>query len=289
MQEPALAPGLATEARRQDPDRWLCTLFAPAALRDEAMALLLLNHELARIPELVSQPVAGMIRYQWWRDAIDGAAEGEPRAQPVVEALSRSLRAGRLDRAELLAMVEAREHDLDRLAPEDPAALEAYAEATAGAVQAAMARLLGAEATGIVAARSIGTAWGLIGIIRATAHLAQQGRSLLPTSLTEAVGVEPNVVLTAESREAVADVLRRLGERATAILDRPRPALPRHAVAAVLPAVLARLYLGRIAAMGFDPVAAATLTRPPLAPLRLWWAYRRAPAAEAATSTGSAR
>lgn len=289
MPEPTTSTDLGAEARRHDPDRWLCGLFAPAALRDEVMALLLLNHELARIPEVVSQPMAGMIRYQWWRDSIDGAADGRPRAHPVVETLSRGLRAGRLDRTDLLAMVDARERDLERLAPEDPAALEAYARSTAGAVQAATARLLDADAAGIDAARAVGTAWGLVGIVRATAGMAQQGRSLLPASLTEAIGIAPDAMLAQESREAVATVLRGIAERAAAILDGPRAALPRPAVAAVLPAVLARHYLDRLAAAGFDPMAAAALPRSPLAPLRLWWAYRRAPAAEAATRTGSGR
>lgn len=289
MPEPTPSTGLADEARRHDPDRWLCALFAAADRRDEVMALLLLNHELARIPDVVSQPLAGMIRYQWWRDSIEGAADGQPRAHPVVEALGRALRADRLDRQALLAMVDAREHDLERLAPGDPAALEAYAEATAGAVQAGTARLLGADAAGIAAARSVGTAWGLVGIVRATAGMARQGRSLLPASLTAAVGIEPNAMLAQENGAAVAGVLRGIGERAGSILDRPRAPLPRHAVAAVLPALLARDYLGRIAAANFDPLAAAALTRPVLAPLRLWRAYRRAPAADAATRTGSGR
>ena len=119
--------------------------------------------------------------------------------------------------------------------------------------------------------------------------MARQGRSLLPASLTAAVGIEPNAMLAQENGAAVAGVLRGIGERAGSILDRPRAPLPRHAVAAVLPALLARDYLGRIAAANFDPLAAAALTRPVLAPLRLWRAYRRAPAADAATRTGSGR
>ncbi len=267
---------LAAEARRHDPDRWLCALFVSAEHRDACMALLLLNHELARIPDVVIQPPAGLIRCQWWRDAIIEAAAGQPRAQPIIRALAVPLAECRLDPAELLAMIDAREHDLDHLAPEDPAALECYAAATAGTLQACTARLLGADAQEIETVRTLGAAFGLIGIVRATASLARRGRSLLPASLTSAVGVEPGAVLTPENRQAIGGALRSITERAMALLDRPQPSLRRQVIAAALPAVLARDYARRIAEAGFDPLAAASLTRSPLIPIRLWWTYRRA-------------
>ena len=79
---------LAAELRKSDPDRYLCALLVPAERRAVVMAMVFLDHELARVPELVSQPMAGLIRYQWWREAIDEAAAGRPREQPVVEELA---------------------------------------------------------------------------------------------------------------------------------------------------------------------------------------------------------
>ena len=266
---------LSAQARAVDRDRWLCALFVPPEARDAAMALILFNDELARIPELVSQPVAGMIRYQWWRESVEGAAEGRPRAHPVVEGLSRPLRTGRLSRHALLEMIDVRERDLENLAPEDPAALEAYAAATAGGIQACTAALLGADDAAIAAARDVGTAYGLIGIVRATASMARQGRTLLPASLTTEIGIEPADLLGTEATEAVRSITRRITERALALLDRPRPSSARPATAAMLPGALARDYARRIAAVDYDPAAAATLRHSPLMPLRLWWAYRR--------------
>ena len=89
---------LAEEARRCDPDRYLCALFSPAGRRDTVLGLILFNHELARIPEVVSQPMAGMIRYQWWRDALDEISAGKPaRQHPIVSELAVGDRA-RVDR-----------------------------------------------------------------------------------------------------------------------------------------------------------------------------------------------
>ena len=269
---------LSAQARSVDHDRWLCALFVPPEQRDAVMALILFNHELARIPEVVSQPVAGMIRYQWWRESIEGAAQGKARAHPVVEGLSRPLGAGRLAQDELQRMIDARERDLENLAPEDLPALEAYAAATAGAVQACTARLLGAGDAAVAAARDVGTAYGLVGIVRATASLARQGRTLLPASLTTEIGIEPAGPLNAEAAEALKVAVREITRRALAILAEPRAPVGRPMAAALLPGVLARGYARRIAAAGYDPAAAAAAERSPLTPLRLWWAYRRAPA-----------
>jgi phytoene synthase len=48
---------LLDEARRYDPDRYLCALLAPADRRDTLVALTVFNHELARVAEVATQPL----------------------------------------------------------------------------------------------------------------------------------------------------------------------------------------------------------------------------------------
>ena len=62
----------AIEVRRHDWDRFICTLFAPEACRDDLFTLLAFNLELARTRERVTEPLIGEMRLQWWRDAIEG-------------------------------------------------------------------------------------------------------------------------------------------------------------------------------------------------------------------------
>lgn len=275
MPENAPLSDLSAQARRHDPDRWLCGLFVAAPQREAATALLVLNQELARIPDLVTQPLIGMMRYQWWRDALEEAAAGRPRAHPVVQALAGPIGQGRLDPAELAAMIDARAHDIDHMAPEDLTALEGYLEATAGAVQASIARLLDATPVEIAAARSVGTAFGLVGIARATAVMASRSRSMLPSQLTEAAGVPANELWSESVRDALRPVIRAICERATTILSGSQHVRWRRGTAAALPGVLAGDYAHRIARAGFDPVVAGELGRPASMPLRLWWAFRR--------------
>jgi NADH dehydrogenase [ubiquinone] 1 alpha subcomplex assembly factor 6 len=273
------AAWLVQEARRRDPDRWLAALFAPAERRDAVLALLLFNQELARIPETVSQPMAGMIRYQWWREVVEEAAEGRPRAHPVVRALAPPLAERRLDPARLLALVDARENELELPPPADMAALEAHAAATAGGLQAAVLELLGgAGEPWEPPVRRVGTAFGLLGILRALAFQARRQRVLLPENLLREAHLSRTDLLETGASEGLARVVERIAQHATALLDEARshssPA-PRQLMAAFLPGVLARSYARRLASLGGDPVRAAALRPPATAPLRLLAAYLR--------------
>ena len=63
--------------REHDLDRWLACLFAPWAKRRYLHALYAFNLEVARVREIVSDPMPGEIRDQWWREALVGEARGQ--------------------------------------------------------------------------------------------------------------------------------------------------------------------------------------------------------------------
>ena len=80
-------------ARAADYDRYLSAVFAPAARREALFALIAFNHEIARIPEVVSEPMLGRIRLQWWREVLDAVYAGEPTrrhevALPLADAIN---------------------------------------------------------------------------------------------------------------------------------------------------------------------------------------------------------
>ena len=58
------------EVRKYDKDRFLTALFAPADRREALFALYAFNLEIAKTREVVTEPVLGQIRLQWWYDAI---------------------------------------------------------------------------------------------------------------------------------------------------------------------------------------------------------------------------
>lgn len=266
---------LLAEARAHDPDRYLCALFVPAERRGVVLALILLNHELARVPDVVSQPMAGYIRYQWWREAIAEAARGAPRAHPVVEELALALRRGWVEEAALQGLVEAREHELEAMVPEDLGALERYVGATSGALGELIYRTSGGGVPDeAAAARELGTAFGLVGIVRAVGAQAPRQRQLLPETLLVEAGVKVEEIARARMSEGLGKVVEVLLARAEALLAQGRRRAgrpPRAFMGAFLPAALADGYLQQIRRLGSDPFRAGELRRPPLAPLRLLW------------------
>ena len=230
---------LAALVQKHDPDRFLTALFAPPERRDALFALYAFNHELARAREVASEPTLALIRLQWWREVIDGAA----RRHAVATPLSAAIDGGMLQRADLHALIDAREIEAE---PEIGTLAEwhAYLRAGAGGVAVAAARVLGAPEPEAV--RSLGAAYGVAGLLRSVPLLAGCGRCLLPADLLVAQGVSVDSAIAAPNSPPVRAVLARLVEEGRALLRQGvRSPVPRGAIAAVLPAVLARRDLAR--------------------------------------------
>ena len=230
----------AAIVRRHDPDRFLTALFAPPAGRDALFVLYAVNHELARAREVVSNPMAALIRLQWWREVAEGARRRHEVAGPLGEALD----AGRLQAADLLAMIDGREAETEPM--ETEAAFRDYLQATAGGVAAAAGRALGADGPALDALRDLGAAYGAAGVLRSVPALARQSRCVLPEDLLARHGLRPEDVIADPDRAALAEVRAHVAATASGWLDAGRACrLPKQAIAAALPAVLAARDLAR--------------------------------------------
>ena len=205
-------PTFLSRLRHADPDRFFCTLFAPAEKREALALLYLFNHELARAREVASEPLLALIRLQWWREVVEGSAKKHDIATPLSDALE----AGIFEAADLGALITAREAEADEIA--DFPAFLAYARGTGGRLARIAGKFLGVDSPEV---EDLGTAYAISGILRAAPYLARQNRSLLPAD-----GTEPEY----------------LAEHARKLL-RVKP--PRSALAAALPAVFARRDLTR--------------------------------------------
>jgi phytoene synthase len=227
---------LAELVRRHDPDRFLTALFAPPEQRDALLTLYAFNHELARARETVSEPPLALIRLQWWREVVDGARRRHEVAGPLREAID----SGRLDRRDLLSLIDAREAEA---APafETMAEWRDYVLATAGGVAVAAGRLL--DAPDPEALRPSGAAYGIAGLLRSIPAHSRQGRCLLPADLLAQYGLVPEDVIAKPSSAALHHAMQQIAHEGLILLRRPR--LPRRAIAAALPAVLAKRDLRR--------------------------------------------
>ena len=255
---PAALSAVGALAREADYDRYLSALFAPAGSREALFALIAFNHEIARIPEAVSEPMLGRIRLQWWREVVDAAYAGEPtRRHEVAVPLTDAIRTCSLERTPLDALLDAREGDLEEGGPPDLAALERYAAATGGALAALMLQASGVgSGAALEAGRQAGTAWALIGTIRAAPRAAAQGRDTLPADLLAQAGIAAHDLRAGRGFDRFSAVAEPVGRRAAALLDAARDArraVPRQGRGVLLIARLADLYLARLRRAGWDP------------------------------------
>lgn len=268
----------ARQVRALDPDRFVCTQFAPAPPRAAIMALLAFDIELAGVRERVSEPLIGQIRLQWWRDALDSIIAGTPPQQPVAAALARVIDAYRLEREPLERMIDAREFDLGEQPPDDLAALAAYAEATAGSLTASMLACLGCadNPAAIAAGREVALAWAFTGIARSVGVHAAARRVFLPATWLRESGLTPHDLFAGRKPDRAAEAAKRLAEAARAHLAAARrftPDVPRRALPALLPAALAGLHLRALARNRYRPGPAVPLGLS--RPIRLLWSAAR--------------
>ena len=261
------------DLQRLDPDRWLTTLFAPDASRPGLFALYAFNAEIARARESVSQPMIGQIRLQWWREAWEGIAAGKPRQHPVVLALHEHCRD--LDQSAVMALIDARERDMEDAPFANLAALTEYARATSAPLMQLAVQQLGAQADDD-AIDAAGTAYALTGILRAAPHLLARHRVLLPLDLLAAQGLSPEAAYQTETGTALGQVFTRIAAEAEAQLNTARQQkISRAALPALMPATLAGLALKALRRCDYDPVAAETAITPLRRQMALLWASLR--------------
>uniref|UniRef100_L2FEQ4 Squalene phytoene synthase n=1 Tax=Colletotrichum fructicola (strain Nara gc5) TaxID=1213859 RepID=L2FEQ4_COLFN len=113
-------------------------LLSPRA-QDAYLALRALNLELVRLPEVVSNPVIGQLRMQFWRESIDKTFAGTPPAEPICVLLHQALQDLRARSRSSTAssirfwaqrVIKTREKHMDNRPFASLAALEEYAENT---------------------------------------------------------------------------------------------------------------------------------------------------------------
>lgn len=196
-------------AKSGDPDRSLAALFAPREARADLFALIAFNVELARIAEIVTEPGLGAIRLQWWHEAIDRAAkEGEATGHQVADAIGAAMRKGKLSRARINALIDARNFDIETRIMPDWAALEAHLAATSGGLFALGGECLGSRGPSLEkAATQAGLAYGLTGLMRALPVHAVSGRVYLPADALLRHGTSPEAILAGKSSDGLLAVL----------------------------------------------------------------------------------
>jgi len=271
---------LAALVRRHDRDRYQTALFAPADRRDALFALYAFNYEIARVREIVTQPMLGQIRLQWWREIIDAAFSGAPpRPHEIAKPLAAAIGGHRLTRVHFDRMIDTRERDLADEPPATLAALEDYAEGTAATLLYLALEVLGVTEPAVLApAREVGIGYALAGLLRAMPFHARAGRRYIPADLAERAGLDPQDYAALRDTPALRAAAAQVAEAAAGHLQaarRNRREVPRKALAALLPAVITDRFLARLKQAHYNPFAPELAAPDPLQSWRLFAAALR--------------
>ena len=248
-----------------DRERYLASLLTPADARAAVVALYTYNAELARVRDVVREPLPGEVRLQYWRDLLEGSAHGETAANPVAAELLQAMAKYRLPVAPLVSMADARIFDLYDDPMETAAMFEGYAGETAAALMQLVALVLDAaaaeQATDI--AGHAGVALAVAGALLLMPIHRARGQVYLPTQILVSVGLDRDAFLAGVDAERMTAAIQAFAGFGLDHLRKARAAgsIPKRLLPAFLPATLAEPVLKR--AMKVGHACMTTDIRPP--------------------------
>ncbi|MGH6923596.1 MAG: phytoene/squalene synthase family protein [Propylenella sp.] len=245
---------LAGLVRAHDRPRYYAALFAPAAVRADLFAIYGFADEIARVPDLVSEPTLGEIRLTWWREALTGGSDGV--GAPAIRAVRNAVERHSLPLAPFDTMIAARTADLYSNAPASMSDVEGRLGETESALFQLAAIILGAA--GPDSAEAAGHAGIAYGLARRLSRLAEErarGRSVLPAQLLAQEDLTVVEVFMTDPPPALARVVSAMARFAHYHLHNARERLanvPGPARLAFLPLAIVEPLFQRIGQMDDD-------------------------------------
>lgn len=217
------------------------------------------NYEIAKTREVVTETRLGLIRLQWWRDAIAAIYDGKkPLKHEVVEPLAAVIRQYSLPRELFDSLVYAREFDLEDKLPATLDGMKNYADFTTTPLLKLALMVEGKQAAE-EDVRNAAVSYALAGLLRAVVAHSKQRRCYLPEDLLHKAETNQYGLFEGKEFEKLKPVVK-------AVVDAAKTASP------LLPAKLAAQYLRQIEKADYNLLSSALRFPPPLMALRLWWA-----------------
>ncbi len=247
----------ASATKKHDYDRFLITLFAKSEIREDLYSLYAFNHEVAKIREAVSEPMLGEIRLQWWREAIEGIAEGKPRNHEVVLPLNAAFHRHGLTADMFMRVIDARAADIYDENPAELSDFESYLGNTSGNLMEIAAWMLGEREQRVLSlTHDLGLVWGLIGTLRALRYQISLNKLSLPQDLLDEYGVSKRELFSMEATDGIRAMVGALCQNAERYLKQiadEKSTLSKDVRSLFLLTALSHSYLNMIKKAGYDP------------------------------------
>jgi phytoene synthase len=261
--------------RTHDFARYASTLFVAPEQRRALLALYAFNVEISRVRDLVSQPLPGEVRLQWWTDMLAGAGHGGVEGNPVAAELKLAIRIWRLPIERLSRLIDEHQFDLYNDPMPTMAALEGYINETSSALFSLGAAIAGWQSEDIEhLARHAGLAQGMAQVMAALPHDASRRQLLVPLQLLESHRSGMEEVFAGKQTPQMRAALDQLTGNARAHLKMALTLLasaPPEVRPIFLPLALTRRDLERMLRADYDPFAPLVNSR-----VRTLWTLWRA-------------
>lgn len=245
--------------RETDRDRYLACLLSPEDKRGALAALYAFNAEIARVRDVVREPLPGEIRLQWWRDLLEGGAVGDTGGNPLAAGLIETIERYHLPRQTLVAMTEARIFDLYDDAMPDRNALEGYSGETASALIQLAGLILSPETAtrSADAAGHAGVAQSIAGLLMLLPIHNRRRQIYVPLDILSATGLDRDSFLAGEDKTHISAAIEAFAGLGLEHLEKARRAgsISAALFPAFLPVALSEPVLKRAGKLGMGALA----------------------------------
>ena len=247
----------ASVTKKHDYDRFLITLFAKSDVRESLYSLYAFNHEVAKIREAVSEPMLGEIRLQWWREAIEGITNSNPRNHEVVLALSGTFHQHSLTADMFTKVIDARAVDIYDKNPNTFSDFKEYLSCTSGNLMEIAVWIVGERGSHILSlGNKAGVAWGLIGTLRALRYHISLKKISFPQDLMDEHDVSKKDIFSMEATDGLRAMVKVICQEAEGHLQEitsQKNIINKDVKPLFLLTALSRSYLNMIKNAGYDP------------------------------------
>jgi 15-cis-phytoene synthase len=241
-------------------DHYLSIWFFPAHLREDVFILYAFFAEICRIPNLVTDPMIGEVRLQWWYDALSGSAKGDVNAHPLASDLLKLIERYALPQDYFLEIIEAKTFDLYQEAIPTLVELKQYIQKTFGHLLMLMCKVVLHQHPMPPPLLSMighgGQIMGLTSILRHFPHDIARQRIFLPLDYLNQCSLSVEDVFTKQKEPNVIACIKLVcAEIKTHLsaMEILKPAIPETCSAAFLPLALTGGYLQILEKPNYDP------------------------------------
>ncbi len=194
--------------REHDPDRFFLSLLMPKSCQPALWALFAFNYEIAKTREVVSETQLGLIRLQWWRDALSAYYDRKDVLEhEILRDLTNAITAYDLPFALFEALLHAREFDLEDVLPSHMQGTLNYCDYTSTPLMKLAVQITGGDPN-TEPVQPVATNYALMGIMRAVPFHASQRRCYLPEAILKDNDVRVGHIYEGKAQEVLKPVVK---------------------------------------------------------------------------------